>query len=247
MKHSLIATLVLSLALCTGALASQGNGSGQDNSPGNGINNSGTPNNPNHPNNGNHNAHGDSSGGPSTGGNGGSGGQGGQGGSASGGDSNAIAGASATSVAGASSNSNQKQGQGQTQGQGQGQSQSANNNGNAQSTTFNQNQVRQAPTAYSPDAFPSAPCRVSGSAGVSAPIGGISLGGSKLDKDCSRRETARSFMNLGLPEAACKILLSTRDAKEAKLTPEDCTVPVKPVTLVVPEVQAPVNPTQAQR
>jgi len=29
MKHSLIATLVLSLALCTGALASQGNGSGR--------------------------------------------------------------------------------------------------------------------------------------------------------------------------------------------------------------------------
>ena len=189
---------------------------------------------------GGHNCNGPSgdANGPSTVNNGGAGGNATGGAGGSGGDSSAISGSTATStsVAGASSN----------QTQGQGQSQSADNAGNAQSTTFNQNQVRQAPMAYAPDAFPSAPCRVAGSAGLSAPIGGISLGGSKLDKDCSRRETARSFMNLGLPDAACKILLSTKDAKEAGLTQADCVVPTKPTTLVLPEVQPTLDPHMAQ-
>jgi hypothetical protein len=83
-------------------------------------------------------------------------------------------------------------------------------------------QVRQAPSAYAPDSLPSAPCRVSGSAGASSPFGGVSLGGSKLDKECDRRETARAFALLGNKLAAAKILCNTKAAKEAQLTWDEC-------------------------
>lgn len=135
------------------------------------------------------------------------------------------------------------------QSQGQDQSQ-------GMSLTQTYQQVRQAPTAIAPDAYPSAPCRVSGSIGASAPIGGISLGGSKMDHECDKRETARSFALIGNRTAAYKILCTTKAAKEAKLTPAECsalespqaqvspiqmTVPVPSVSVTPPSVT--VNPT----
>jgi hypothetical protein len=108
----------------------------------------------------------------------------------------------------------------------QSQSATANNAGNVQSSDTSVNttykQVRQAPMAYAPDAYPSAPCRVSGSAGVSSPVGGVSLGGSKMDNECDKRETARAFALLGNQEAAAKILCETKAAKAAHLTMDDC-------------------------
>jgi hypothetical protein len=83
-------------------------------------------------------------------------------------------------------------------------------------------QVRQAPAAYAPDALPSAPCRVSGSAGASSPFGGVSIGGSKLDTECDRRETARAFALLGNKLAAARILCNSKAAKEAQLTFQEC-------------------------
>jgi hypothetical protein len=122
---------------------------------------------------------------------------------------NAVAsggkGGSATAKGGAGGKASASQDQSQTA--------SADNAGNSQSITHNQ--VRQAPMAYAPDAYPSAPCRVSGSAGASGAIGGISLGGSKMDAECDRRETARSFALLGQYEAALKILCMTKAAQEA--------------------------------
>jgi hypothetical protein len=74
---------------------------------------------------------------------------------------------------------------------------------------------RQAPAAVAPDAFPSAPCRVGFGGAASAPIGGLSIGGSKLDEECDKRETARAFAHLGFKEAALKILCTTKAAKKA--------------------------------
>src|ERR1022692_2580288 len=54
-----------------------------------------------------------------------------------------------------------------------------------QSTSFNSQEIRQTPPAFAPDAYPTAPCRVAGSAGGSSPYFGLSIGGSKLDKDCA--------------------------------------------------------------
>jgi hypothetical protein len=90
------------------------------------------------------------------------------------------------------------------------------------SINSNYRQIRQAPTAIAPDAFPSAPCRVAGGIGVSSPFGGLSLGGSKLDKDCDARETARFFALINNRTAAAKILCNTKAAKKAKLSLEQC-------------------------
>lgn len=74
---------------------------------------------------------------------------------------------------------------------------------------------RQAPFALAPDVYPSAPCRVGWGGAASAPIGGLSVGGSKLDDECDKRETARAFSNLGFREAALKILCTTKAARKA--------------------------------
>lgn len=83
-------------------------------------------------------------------------------------------------------------------------------------------QVRQAPGAYAPDALPSAPCRVGGSAGASSPFGAVSIGGSKLDEQCDLRETARAFALIGNRMAAARILCNTKAAKLAQLTYQEC-------------------------
>lgn len=99
----------------------------------------------------------------------------------------------------------------------QSQTSSANNGGqnNSQSTTYVT--PRQAPSAVAPTSLPTAPCRVAGSLGVSAPIGGISLGGSKRDKECDAREAARAFAALGDTQSALKLLCTTKAAVKAKL------------------------------
>jgi hypothetical protein len=105
-----------------------------------------------------------------------------------------------------------KQQQRQQQQQGQAQAQQANSSA-TNSMVSNSQEVRQAPFAYSPEALPSAPCRIAASAGLSSPMGGISLGGSKMDKDCDRRETARAFALIGQYGAALQVLCSTTAAK----------------------------------
>jgi hypothetical protein len=235
MKSFVIAALVLALCSTAGAQGKHGKGSGQDNSSGNGVTNSGTDNGQG--NGGVNNGNQGGNGGSSNGGNGGVGGAGGQGGNSSSTSTStatggtAIANGGSVKDSGNSSNTNvnvaeggkggsanQKQGQqqGQIQGQSQFSTSSATNGG--QSNTQITQQVRQAPMAYAPEAYPTAPCRVSGSAGVSAPIGGVSFGGSKEDKQCSARELARSFHMIGEDGAALQVLCSTKAAKEAKPT-----------------------------
>jgi hypothetical protein len=58
---------------------------------------------------------------------------------------------------------------------------------------------------------------VSSSIGASAPLGGLSFGSSKLDEQCDKRETARSFAAIGQTDAALQILCSTKAAKAAKI------------------------------
>lgn len=122
----------------------------------------------------------------------------------------------------------QGQTQGQEQYQGQSQSATANNSGNNQSTSYTQ--VHQTPTAVAPDAFPSAPCRVAGSAAGSGPLFGFSLGASKMDDQCDKRETARSFLAIGQPNAALQILCTTKAAKAAKLDVCGTAIPVAELT-----------------
>jgi hypothetical protein len=151
---------------------------------------------------------------------------------AKGGNATAQGGSATLSNAGNSSNTNSNTASGGAGGQGGnatggagGSSSATTGASNSSTSVSNSNsyqQVRQASSAYAPDALPSAPCRVGGSAGVSSPFGGVSLGGSKLDKECDRRETARAFALLGNKLAAARILCNTKAAKEAQLTFLEC-------------------------
>lgn len=113
----------------------------------------------------------------------------------------------------------------------------ATNNSSGNSTSFVENQVRQTPPAYAPDAaFTTSPCIKGFSAGLSFPGGAGTGGFSKTDKGCDSRQTAVIFHALGNDTAAAKLLCSTDASKRAKLTIDDCLALVvpRPQTVVVP-------------
>ena len=143
-----------------------------------------------------------------------------------------------------SNSQNQKQGQTQSQSNA-----STNNNqstGGSVSDVGNSSTVvqRSAPMAYAPTIFPSG-CNGSISGGASAPLGGISLGGTKQDHHCQQMQTAAMFLSQGNLEAATLILCRTWAARDAKLTLDQCRLiakaqsPVPVVSTVVPVVSTP--------
>lgn len=116
-------------------------------------------------------------------------------------------------------------------------SSTANNNSSGNVTSFTENQARQTPMAYAPDAaFTTSPCVKGFSGGVSLPGMGGTGGFSKTDKGCDTRQTAVVFHALGNDTAAAKLLCSTDASKRAKLTLVDCLALVapRPQTIVVP-------------
>lgn len=128
-------------------------------------------------------------------------------------DSNSTSNATSNSTSSASANQSQNQTQSQTATGG-----NASNGGQNNSQTTEFNQVHQTASAIAPDAYPTAPCRVSGSGAGSSPFFGVSFSGSKLDTECEKRETARSFALLGERTAALQVLCQTKAAKETKPT-----------------------------
>lgn len=69
------------------------------------------------------------------------------------------------------------------------------NNTRPKSTT-----VRNVASPDTPNVYPSAPCRIARSAGLSIAGGALSGGSSVEDVECTLRETARTFQSLGVPE-----------------------------------------------
>jgi hypothetical protein len=159
----------------------------------------------------------------------------------------ATSGSTSTSGASATGGNATATGGSQKQGQNQGQSQSANSsasNGGNNSTYESSsvyNQVRQAPLAYAPTIIPSN-CQGSLSGGVSAPIGGVSLGGSKADKNCQRLALAAAFAAMRNFAAAAKVLCSTDGAKTAHLTLADCQTTFDPPVTRVEYIPLPAAP-----
>lgn len=108
----------------------------------------------------------------------------------------------------------------QKQNQNQGQSQSTENSNNAQQTVNVQGDsiVYKAPdipvsSAIAPPAFPTAPCRIALSAGLSLMNVGGSFGGSVLDSQCDLRASAQAFAAVGDIESA-EYLLCNLDASK---------------------------------
>lgn len=99
-------------------------------------------------------------------------------------------------------------------------------------------QLAIAPDAIAPNIYPSAVCYTGQSLGASfgnSGFGaGLTGGKTKLDADCSKRETARSFAAIGNLFAANALLCATSDAKE--VFAEHC--PPVPVQLLAPPTAA---------
>lgn len=66
--------------------------------------------------------------------------------------------------------------------------------------------VRNVASPDTPNVYPSAPCRIARSAGLSLAGGSLSGGSSVEDVECTLRETARAFQYLGVPEVGLHLL-----------------------------------------
>lgn len=90
----------------------------------------------------------------------------------------------------------------------------ASNAGNSQSVEFSSPddiKIRNVVSPGTPNSYPTSPCRVAISAGFSIAGGALSGGGSIEDKECTLRETARSFGELGIPEMGLYLLCQQSD------------------------------------
>lgn len=105
--------------------------------------------------------------------------------------------------------------------QNQNQGQSTENSNNAQQTVNvrSDSTVYKAPdipvsSAYAPPSFPTAPCRIALSAGLSLMNVGGSFGGSTLDTQCDLRASAQAFAAVGDIESAEYLLCSLEASKK---------------------------------
>ena len=134
--------------------------------------------------------------------------------------------------------------QNQNQDQNQGQSQSTSNSNNAQqnvnvqgdSTVYKAQEIPVS-TAIAPPSFPTSPCRIALSAGLSLMNVGISGGGSTLDTQCDLRASAQAFSAIGDNESAEYLLCSLESSKK---------LPKCQPKLAILNANAPVETTQTQ-
>ena len=261
----------------SGATATGGNSTatggnatgGSVNGSGNSSSSSGVSNSGNSSNTNNNTANG---------GQGGQGGKGGQGGTGIGvgigggatnngnGNGNGNGSNNTTTANGGTSNangngSNNTTSQGQKQGQSQSSTSSANNSGGNSSNVYSNSETYNAAkipvsTAYAPTTIPTSPCLKGYSGGGQGTSLGLSFGGSKVDENCAALETARAFDSMNERLAGCKVKISTKYAKKAGVTLEDCMAtemvaaplpvavvpppaPQQPIVVVVPAQAAP--------
>ncbi len=75
--------------------------------------------------------------------------------------------------------------------------------------------IRSVPNVFGGNVYPTAPCMGSSTVGAAALGWGASVGTSWADHECGKRETARSFQNLGLTADAVAVLCSSEYAAVA--------------------------------
>ena len=158
-----------------------------------------------------------------TGGAGGSGGQGGAGGN--GGNSSATGGNQAQHQSQSLSNSGNSSSSASGNGVGNG-----NNSDNSVTTINDQRSVA---SAYAPSMNATAECFKPYAGGGQGLLFGASFGGGKIDQNCAALEASRQAPSL---IARCKIFLTTKYAKEAGVTMEDCMPPLRVTVVTAPPV-----------
>lgn len=89
----------------------------------------------------------------------------------------------------------------------------------------NPKQYRNSPNVYAGNIAPTAPCIVGVTGGASALGAGFSFGRGREDKNCTRRETARTLAALGETDGA--VALMCQDAGVAQAMPTRCAAATK--------------------
>ena len=118
----------------------------------------------------------------------------------------------------------------------------------------------QAPAVFASVPPPSAPCIVGIGGGGSGPLGGLTLGFGKKDKDCAKRELARLLLAAGQRQGAVNALCATEAARgipdcgkleivapEPAERKEVASQPVSQPQIVVPAPQVTVNVPEPHR
>lgn len=111
----------------------------------------------------------------------------------------------------------------------------------SESSTYTESKIP-VNTAYAAAPYPTAQCFKGGGIGGQTGVFGFSINGGKIDENCARLETARSFDAVGEYFAGCKVKVNNKYAKEAGVKLEDCLnryVAPQPVVQVPQPPQAP--------
>jgi hypothetical protein len=87
--------------------------------------------------------------------------------------------------------------------------------GSTSNVDFNITSPKNTPAVFSGNVYPTAPCSGSTTIGGAGVGFGVSIGTSWTDSDCSIRETARSFHQMGLGADAIRVLCTSPYAANA--------------------------------
>jgi hypothetical protein len=99
-------------------------------------------------------------------------------------------------------------------------------------------------TAVAPPVFSTSTCFKGFSGGAQTAVAGLSFGGGGIDKNCAALATSQNLYAMGSRLAACKVIITTKSAKAAGVTMDDCmTVPVVAPRVVVAPSAPIVAPT----
>ena len=99
-------------------------------------------------------------------------------------------------------------------------------------------------SAYAPPVFSTANCFKGWSAGGQTPLIGGSFGGGGIDKNCAALSTSQNLFAMGSRLAACKVIITTKAAKDAGVTINDCMYTDNVGTIHASVIQPVVQPVQ---
>lgn len=82
--------------------------------------------------------------------------------------------------------------------------------------------IKNTPDARAPYSNSTSPCIVGFSAGVGVPGFGGSLGRGFEDEECTRRQSAQTWSNMGMPAVGLWLMCRSEDMARTGKTPEEC-------------------------
>lgn len=94
-------------------------------------------------------------------------------------------------------------------------------------------------SAYAPPVFSTTNCFKGYSAGAQTAVIGGSFGGGGIDKNCAALSAAQNLYAMGSRLAACKVIITTKAAKDAGVTMDDCMQDFRQLPVALPPAMNP--------